>query len=127
MGHLFRQATLAPCCGATFCSDCVIDRLAKSDSVENSRCPSCNKEVLAHQLIANEDIRNQVEQIARASKARAIAEQKAKENVNTPKAFEVTASLKDRVNRPKKHAAEAGDNAAGSNAAPLAITDGTLA
>merc|ERR1712039_536091 len=119
--HLFRQATLAPCCGATFCSDCVIDRLAKSDSVENSRCPNCNKEVLAHQLIANEDIRNQVEQVARASKARAIAEQKAKESTDKPKAFEVTADVKDRVNRPQKHAAQSGDASA-----PLALTDGTI-
>jgi len=104
--QLFRQAILAPCCGATFCSDCVVDRLAHS-SVENSSCPGCGKEVYAHQLIANEDIRKQVEQISRASKAMALASQKDKEK---PKAFELDAALKDRVNRPRKHAASAVDD-----------------
>jgi len=119
--QMFRQATLSPCCGATFCSDCVIDRLAKSDSVENSRCPGCGKEVLAHQLIANEDIRKQVEQITRASKAMAIATQKEKER---PKAFEVDAALKDRINRPHKHAA---DEAQGAGEKLLALADGPAA
>mmetsp|Transcript_103806 Transcript_103806/g.289118 ORF Transcript_103806/g.289118 Transcript_103806/m.289118 type:complete len:534 (+) Transcript_103806:107-1708(+) len=112
--QMFRQATLSPCCGATFCSDCVIDRLAKSDSVENSRCPGCNKEVLAHQLIANEDIRKQVEQITKASKAMAIASHKERER---PKAFEIDAALKDRVNRPRKHGSDE----------MLALTDSTPA
>lgn len=76
--QMFRQAILAPCCGATFCSDCIIDRLAHS-SVENSVCPGCDKEVLAHQLVANEDIRRQVDQISRSSKAAAIASQKEQE------------------------------------------------
>merc|ERR1712039_865378 len=38
-----------------------------------------------------------------------------------PKAFEVTADIKDRVNRPQKHAAQSGDTSA-----PLALTDGTV-
>lgn len=97
--QIFRQAILAPCCGATFCSDCVVDRLAHS-SLDNSSCPGCGREVYAHQLVANEDIRKQVEQISRASKAMALASQKERER---PKVFEVDAALKDRVNRPRKH------------------------
>lgn len=119
--QMFRQATLSPCCGATFCSDCVIDRLAKSDSIENSRCPGCNKEVLAHQLIPNEDIRKQVEQITKASKVAAIASQKEKER---PKAFEVDAALKDRINRPHKHAGEAQATSDRGGGEMLALTDG---
>mmetsp|Transcript_12427 Transcript_12427/g.38775 ORF Transcript_12427/g.38775 Transcript_12427/m.38775 type:complete len:531 (-) Transcript_12427:98-1690(-) len=118
--QMFRQATLSPCCGATFCSDCVIDRLAKSDSVENSRCPGCNKEVLAHQLVANEDIRKQVEQITKASKAMAIASQKEKER---PRAFEVDAALKDRVNRPHMHAGEAQAGGERGSGEMLSLTD----
>eukprot|EP00929_Paragymnodinium_shiwhaense_P007487 TRINITY_DN111406_c0_g1_i1.p1 TRINITY_DN111406_c0_g1~~TRINITY_DN111406_c0_g1_i1.p1 ORF type:complete len:532 (-),score=114.95 TRINITY_DN111406_c0_g1_i1:106-1701(-) len=112
--QLFRQAVLAPCCGATFCSDCVVDRLAHT-SVEHGRCPSCRKELLAHQLIGNEDIRRQVEQIARASKAAAVAREKVEEA--KAEFFQVDAGLKDRVNRPQK-AAE--DDATGL----LALTDG---
>mmetsp|Transcript_38151 Transcript_38151/g.105117 ORF Transcript_38151/g.105117 Transcript_38151/m.105117 type:complete len:561 (-) Transcript_38151:162-1844(-) len=119
--QLFRQAVLAPCCGATFCSDCVVDRLAHS-SIEQSCCPGCGREVLAHQLVANEDIRKQVEQIARASKAAAVATQKIAER---PKIFEVDAALKDRVNRPRKHAAEEAAAASSTGAAPLAILDGS--
>ncbi|CAE8630472.1 unnamed protein product, partial [Polarella glacialis] len=73
--QMFRQAILAPCCGATFCSDCAIDRLAHS-ALENSNCPGCGAEVLVHQLIANEDIRRQVDQVSRASRPAAIAMQK---------------------------------------------------
>lgn len=114
--QLFRQAVLAPCCGATFCSDCVIDRLAHS-SIENGTCPGCGKEVLAHQLVANEDIRKQVAKISRASTVAAIAQEK----VNArPGALQLDASIKDRVNRPRKHAEEA---ARGT----LALTDGTVA
>jgi len=102
--QLFKQAVLAPCCGETFCSGCAIDRLAHS-SVENSNCPSCSKEVLVHQLIANEDIRRLVDQVTKASKASALAVQK------------------DRGNA--KLAAAAGQ-AGGSHAEPLlALTDGT--
>mmetsp|Transcript_114902 Transcript_114902/g.199096 ORF Transcript_114902/g.199096 Transcript_114902/m.199096 type:complete len:407 (-) Transcript_114902:25-1245(-) len=108
--QIFRQAILAPCCGATFCSDCVVDRLA-SASVDNSRCPGCRKEVYAHQLIANEDIRKQVEEITRASKATAVAKEKEKQEKERPKVFELTAALKDRVNRPKKFAAAAIEDA----------------
>lgn len=120
--QMFRQATLSPCCGATFCGDCVIDRLAKSDSVENSRCPGCGKEVLAHQLISNEDIRKQVEEITRASKASALAAQRQQEY--RPRAFEVNAALRDRVNRPRRHASS---EALGSGAGLLALTDGSVA
>jgi len=76
--QMFRQAMLSPCCGASFCSDCIIDRLTHS-SLENSVCPSCGEEVLAHQLVTNEDIRQQVEQVSKSSKAAAIASQKEKE------------------------------------------------
>mmetsp|Transcript_102631 Transcript_102631/g.162151 ORF Transcript_102631/g.162151 Transcript_102631/m.162151 type:complete len:622 (+) Transcript_102631:42-1907(+) len=110
--QMFRQAVLVPCCGATFCGDCVTDRLA-SASVENSRCPGCRKEVFPHQLVANEDIRKQVEKIQQASKAAAIAKEKAEnaeraekekaELALRPKTLDIKASLKDRVNRPKKH------------------------
>mmetsp|Transcript_15318 Transcript_15318/g.43816 ORF Transcript_15318/g.43816 Transcript_15318/m.43816 type:complete len:526 (+) Transcript_15318:96-1673(+) len=137
--QMFRQAILAPCCGATFCSDCAIDRLAHSSVAESSACPGCGKEVLAHQLVANEDIRKQVEQISRATKAMAVATQKDREK---PRGFAVDAALKDRVNRPRKHAASAstdeaaaatkGAAAAGSaregggsiSTALLALTDG---
>jgi len=119
--QIFRQAILAPCCGATFCSDCVVDRIAHS-SVDDSRCPGCGREVYAHQLVANEDIRKQVEQVSRATKANALATQKAAE---PPKMFELDASLKDRVNRPRKHAMGAPDEDADRPAggAPLAIAD----
>lgn len=117
--QMFRQAVLAPCCGATFCSDCAIDRLAHS-SVDNSHCPACKKEVFVHELIANEDIRRQVDQVTRASKVAAIAAEKQEKNP-IANSFELTAALKDRVNRPKKYAEEA---AAGGSAAPmLALTD----
>lgn len=114
--QLFRQAVLAPCCGSTFCSDCAIDRLAHS-GVESS-CPGCGKEVLVHQLIANEDIRRQVDQVTKASKAAALAAQKDPQ----PQSLSFTAALKDRVNRPRKHAEE---RESGEGAAPLALTNGT--
>merc|ERR1719277_1106835 len=100
--QLFRQAILAPCCGATFCQDCIMDRLAHS-SVDNSSCPGCGKEVLAHQLVANEDIRRQVDKITQSSKAAAIASQKQREHQERQEQQESRrgdASLKDRVNRP---------------------------
>jgi len=109
----FRNAILAPCCGATFCSDCVIDRLSHSST--ESRCPGCRKEVYAHQLIPNEQIRNQVEQVARASRADAVAKEKEKEKQALPKAFEVPDSLKHRVNHRQKHS--------GDDSAPLALTN----
>jgi len=118
--QLFRQAVLAPCCGASFCSDCVVDRLAHSSDLEHGRCPGCNEEVLAHQLVANEDIRKQVEQISRASKAATVAAQKISDSSN-PTAFQVDTSIKDRVNRPKKYAEEAA-----SDGQPLALTDGSV-
>eukprot|EP00434_Breviolum_minutum_P027352 symbB.v1.2.024185.t1/scaffold2225.1/size85319/6 len=108
------QAVLAPCCGSTFCSDCAIDRLAHS-GVESS-CPGCGKEVLVHQLIANEDIRRQVDQVTKASKATALAAQKS--------SLSFTAALKDRVNRPRKHAEEK-VLPLGDGGQPLALTDGT--
>lgn len=118
--NIFRQAILAPCCGTTFCHDCVIDRIAYQ-SVDNSACPGCGKEVYAHQLVANEDIRRQVEQIARASKAVALATEKAQAQ-ERPKLFEMDASLKDRVNRPKVYAAQvAAAGAAALASAPLAL------
>ncbi|CAK9099622.1 unnamed protein product [Durusdinium trenchii] len=115
--QLFRQAVLAPCCGSTYCSDCAIDRLAHS--IESS-CPGCGKEVLVHQLIANEDIRKQVDQVTRASKAAALAAQKEPQQ---PQSLSFTAALKDRVNRPRKHAEER----VSDSAPPLALTDGSVA
>eukprot|EP00927_Polykrikos_kofoidii_P025257 TRINITY_DN22728_c0_g1_i2.p1 TRINITY_DN22728_c0_g1~~TRINITY_DN22728_c0_g1_i2.p1 ORF type:complete len:512 (-),score=81.19 TRINITY_DN22728_c0_g1_i2:247-1782(-) len=73
--QLFRQAVLAPCCGSTFCSDCVVDRLAHT-SEDHGQCPGCRGEVLAHQLIPNIDIRILVDQVSRASKAAELAVQK---------------------------------------------------
>ncbi|CAE8697494.1 unnamed protein product, partial [Polarella glacialis] len=121
--QMFRQAILAPCCGATFCSDCAIDRLAHS-ALENSNCPGCGAEVLVHQLIANEDIRRQVDQVSRASRPAAIAMQKEKERSSNGGGggFELNAALKDRVNRPRKHAEEM---AAAASAPVLALTDGS--
>eukprot|EP00913_Durusdinium_trenchii_P001741 g1612.t1 len=120
--QLFRQAVLAPCCGSTYCSDCAIDRLAHS--IESS-CPGCGKEVLVHQLIANEDIRKQVDQVTRASKAAALAAQKESSSPDMqepqqPQSLSFTAALKDRVNRPRKHAEER----VSDSAPPLALTDG---
>eukprot|EP00931_Biecheleriopsis_adriatica_P061146 TRINITY_DN36761_c0_g2_i1.p1 TRINITY_DN36761_c0_g2~~TRINITY_DN36761_c0_g2_i1.p1 ORF type:complete len:542 (+),score=131.14 TRINITY_DN36761_c0_g2_i1:27-1628(+) len=124
--QMFRQAVLAPCCGATFCSDCAIDRLAHS-SLENSCCPGCGAEVLVHQLIANEDVRRQVDQVSKASKATALASQK--EPQKPQSGYSLTAALKDRVNRPRKHAEEmAAAASAGGAAQPvLALTDGSPA
>mmetsp|Transcript_72949 Transcript_72949/g.189439 ORF Transcript_72949/g.189439 Transcript_72949/m.189439 type:complete len:539 (+) Transcript_72949:204-1820(+) len=128
--QMFRQAILAPCCGATFCSDCIIDRLAHS-AVDNSCCPGCGREVLAHQLVANEDIRRQVDQITRTSKAMAIASQKQEEALAlqwpkaSPSTLDVDAALKDRINRPRKHATDApGGAAARGSGELLALTDG---
>merc|ERR1719379_2760967 len=119
--QMFRQAILAPCCGATFCSDCAIDRLA-SASVENSRCPGCRKEVYAHQLVANEDIRKQVEKITQASKANTLALEKERELAAAPpeqaKSCEVDPSLKDKVNKPHK-TIENGAAAATGSTAPV--------
>merc|ERR1719356_324892 len=119
--QLFRQAVLAPCCGATFCSDCVVDRLHHS-SIEHGRCPGCSEEVLAHQLVANEDIRKQVEQVSRSSKAAAVASQKISDSREKTTGFVVDLALKDRVNRPRKYAEDA---ASGSRT--LALTDGSVA
>ncbi|CAE7215515.1 unnamed protein product [Symbiodinium natans] len=90
--QMFRQAVLAPCCGATFCSDCAIDRLAHS-AADSSNCPGCGHEVLVHQLIPNEDIRRQVEQVTKASKATALAAQK--EPQKPQSGFSLTAALKE--------------------------------
>jgi len=127
--QMFRQAMLVPCCGATYCSDCVVDRLAHS-SVDNSCCPGCGNEVLVHQLIVNEDIRRQVEQVTRSSQAMAIASNKKQEHQLALKdsapsssqattSLSLTAALKDRINRPRKHAAETG----GEGSEALALTD----
>ncbi|OLP74052.1 hypothetical protein AK812_SmicGene46521, partial [Symbiodinium microadriaticum] len=75
--------------------------------------------VLVHQLIPNEDIRRQVEQVTKASKASVLAAQK--EPQKPQSGFSLTAALKDRVNRPRKHAEEI---AAGGDQ-PLALTDGS--
>lgn len=110
--QMFRQALLTPCCGATFCSDCILDKLAHSIA-GNTGCPGCKREVYAHQLIANEDIRKQVEHVTRTSKATSILMQKEKDRGKT---FEMDASLKERVNRPRKQADDPGGQ-------PLALTD----
>merc|ERR1719221_1533123 len=102
--QMFRQAIVTPCCGATFCSDCIMDRLAHS-SADDSRCPGCNGEVLAHQLVPNEDIRTQVEQITRATKANAIAS--TSQPAEKPDSL-LSSTLKDRVTRPKKRSADEG-------------------
>merc|ERR1719453_940536 len=118
---MFRQAILAPCCGTTFCSECVIDRLTAA-SVENSRCPGCRKEVYAHQLVPNEDIRKQVDKITRASKANTLALEKERELAAAPpeqaKSSEVDTSLKDKVNKPIK-TIENGAAAATGSTAPV--------
>eukprot|EP00928_Gymnodinium_smaydae_P035013 TRINITY_DN24702_c0_g3_i1.p1 TRINITY_DN24702_c0_g3~~TRINITY_DN24702_c0_g3_i1.p1 ORF type:complete len:486 (+),score=87.54 TRINITY_DN24702_c0_g3_i1:124-1581(+) len=115
--QLFRQAVLAPCCGATFCSDCVIDRLSHS-SIENGRCPGCDKELLAHQLVANTDIRKQVEQVSRASTAAAIQKEKV---AGDRQKIDMTVSLKDRVNRPRKHVEDPGTLALTNGASGVAL------
>eukprot|EP00397_Hematodinium_sp_SG-2012_P016861 GEMP01017214.1.p1 GENE.GEMP01017214.1~~GEMP01017214.1.p1 ORF type:complete len:601 (+),score=131.91 GEMP01017214.1:57-1805(+) len=64
--RLFRKAVLAPCCGASFCSDCAIERLCHN-GITGSRCPHCSKELMAHQLVPNQDLQNQVDAVIKAS------------------------------------------------------------
>lgn len=117
--QMFRQAMLVPCCGATFCSDCAIDRLAHS-SLDQSRCPNCKAEVMVHQLVPNEDIRSQVEEVVKAGKAQAIAAEKTQPKRDRGSAVGVDEGLRDRVNRPRRHAE---DPAGGM----LALTDNAVA
>ncbi|CAK0803568.1 unnamed protein product, partial [Prorocentrum cordatum] len=56
--------------------------------VTNLTYAGCGGEVLAHQLVANEDIRKQVEQVSRATRANALASSQQARQDDGPKAIE---------------------------------------
>jgi len=81
---LFREAMLAPCCGASFCNGCAIERLCHHGATD-SLCPHCSKSLMAHQLIPNNDLRAQVDAVFKAStKEKKIEAEVAQRKLETP-------------------------------------------
>lgn len=101
--RLFRSAVLAPCCGASFCSECAIERLCHNGTAGN-QCPDCTKELMAHQLVPNQDLRNQVEAVLRASTGKKTRE----ENLTIP-TIKITSSREKRKKQEVHVAASASD------------------
>jgi len=79
---LFRSAMLAPCCGASFCGECAIERMCHSGATE-SRCPNCSKELLAHQLIPNQDLQSQIDAVVKATTRKSSKTSKKKTSIDT--------------------------------------------
>jgi len=81
---LFREAMLAPCCGASFCNSCAIERLCHHGP-SDSKCPNCDKTLMAHKLIPNDALRNQVDAVFKAStKEKKIEAEVAQREKETP-------------------------------------------
>ncbi|KAI8141403.1 hypothetical protein BJV82DRAFT_175248 [Fennellomyces sp. T-0311] len=56
-GKLMKDAVLVPCCGKSFCKECITTKLD-----ETSKCPVCNKEdVRSSQVIPNRSLRNTIQ------------------------------------------------------------------
>ncbi|KAI7860396.1 hypothetical protein BDC45DRAFT_101269 [Circinella umbellata] len=55
--NLMKDAVLVPCCGKSFCKECITTELD-----ETNRCPVCNKEgVLSSAVIPNRSLRNTIQ------------------------------------------------------------------
>jgi protein MPE1 len=77
----FVNPVKTPCCGTTFCRDCIEDALANSDLV----CPNCGKEeVLMDDLVSDEEM---------SSLLRAFDAEKAKEKLEREEEMKAATSL----------------------------------
>lgn len=56
--ELLRDATIVPCCGVSFCDECVRDSLVEGD--DEQECPSCKEVIVPDQLIPNKFLRSAV-------------------------------------------------------------------
>ncbi|KAI9725598.1 MAG: hypothetical protein M1828_003086 [Chrysothrix sp. TS-e1954] len=50
--RLFVEPMKTPCCGTTYCNDCIENALVNNDLL----CPGCSKDLLIDNLVADEDI-----------------------------------------------------------------------
>lgn len=75
--RLFVDPMKTPCCGRTYCNDCIENALVNSDLV----CPGCNSEgVLFDNLTADEDMTKKIKeyQEEKAAKAKAAEQERGK-------------------------------------------------
>lgn len=98
--RLFREAILVPCCGATYCNDCIMDHLAYTNGQING-CPECKTQVFAHMLVNNEDIRTLVDKVTRSTAATALALENEKKR---KKEQEESQAMRDRSKRARTEA-----------------------
>lgn len=81
--RMFVDPMKTPCCGMTYCNDCIENALINSDFV----CPNCSKEgVLIDDLVADEDAVTKI----KAFEDEKTAERKAKEASKSPKPEKAT-------------------------------------
>lgn len=81
--RMFVDPMKTPCCGMTYCNDCIENALINSDFV----CPNCSKEgVLIDDLVADEDAVAKI----KAFEDEKTAERKAKEASKSPKPEKAT-------------------------------------
>jgi len=76
--RMFVEPMKTPCCGKTYCNDCIENALVNSDLV----CPNCSKEgVLIDDLVTDEEMVAKI----KAFEEEKVAERKAKEASKSPK------------------------------------------
>ncbi|KAF2807969.1 DWNN-domain-containing protein [Mytilinidion resinicola] len=93
--RMFVEPMKTPCCGKTYCNECIENALVENDLV----CPNCNKDgVLIDDLVADDDMTAKI----KAYEDQKIAERRAKE-VQTP---EAKSSTKDTATNPPKASSE---------------------
>ncbi|KAF2455223.1 DWNN domain-containing protein [Lineolata rhizophorae] len=73
--RLFVEPVKTPCCGKTFCNDCIENALVNSDLV----CPECRREgVLLDDLAADEDMARKIKEFEEEKAASAAAAKRAR-------------------------------------------------
>ncbi|EPS37844.1 hypothetical protein H072_8396 [Dactylellina haptotyla CBS 200.50] len=78
---LFKDAVKTPCCGKTYCDDCIQNALVESDLV----CPNCDtKDVLLDRLITDTETREKVKEYLDSKKSAAEEKDKEKEKSKSP-------------------------------------------
>ncbi|KAJ9648944.1 Protein mpe1 [Coniosporium tulheliwenetii] len=119
--RLFVDPMKTPCCGKTYCHDCIENALVNSDLV----CPNCSKEgVLIDDLIPDEEMNAKI----KAYEDEKIAERKAKEASKSPKgANAATAAVKDETSDARSAGSKSPtqSNAAASTPSTAAATPAT--
>ncbi|KAK3070419.1 hypothetical protein LTS18_015107, partial [Coniosporium uncinatum] len=96
--RLFVDPMKTPCCGKTYCNDCIENALVNSDLV----CPNCSEPCFIDNLVPDDDMAKKV----KTYEDEKTAERKAKERSTSPKPTTLPAQSGDKLGDGEKKGAQ---------------------